>query len=179
MKKLILIFFIFLAGCSTAIKDYESGYGVESTYDEFEKTTRTALHSNVLDGGHATLSSVQASAMNIIQYKKPDTTIYQLQYIYVADEWLFIGEDNSLSLLVDGEKYDFSAYDNFRETIDYMGGVKIREYVYYPVSKDMLEKIANAKIVKVKVSGRQYYVQSQFNKSNFKNFKKFLAQHGK
>lgn len=178
MKKVYLLICIFLPlffSCTASYKNYQD-YEVKTTYDEFEKRDRNVLVWNLVN---ANVNYLNVTLINIYDHKNK-TSETSLEIVYSAEDWLFIKEDNSLSILIDGEKYDYNTIGNVvRNTDKNYNKVYTIERAFYDVPKDILYKIANAKSVKVKVSGNPYFVTGEFTKKNYENFKRFLKEYDK
>ena len=172
MQKLILLCLVLLLipvfyNCSTIF------YRVEIIHDEFDDYTIYKMQGNLLSGGNFTGSVI---ALNIQKFINKENEIsYQLVVIYVHSNWLFIKKNESLILLIDGERIGFSGEGSstHREVLSTL----VREIAYYEITKENLIKLINAKEIKVKIIGDQYYVERYFSEDNFNNFKNFFNQY--
>lgn len=183
MKKLVLISFTFifmllLQSCGGAIENRENDYIVDEQYDKFDNVHMNIMRENILDGGYAGVGVVHASSLNIRQDVYPDKTIYYFVLVCVNNDWLFIGEGNSLTLLVDGEKIELVTFGSVnQETVSVGKDVYCKEKAHYLVEKELILKMANAKSIDLKITGSNVFVERKFNKSNFSNFKRFIKDY--
>ena len=94
-------------------------------------------------------------ARNKTDFTSPNSRAYNFRLVvqYYAEEWLFI---RSMIFNIDGENYTFVP-DNMKRDCGYGG--KIWEWCDESTRFDtaLIEKIANAKTVKVKFNGSDYY----------------------
>jgi len=81
----------------------------------------------------------------------------------------------SLFLTVDGQEMSFSGNGSFNKRKSARKGF-VNETAFYPVNKQQLEKIANAKQVKVRIKGNNGIVEREFGPENFKRFQDFVMR---
>ena len=184
MKRFFLIFvtalpLILLSSCSTM--DYYRDYQTRTTYDEFEDNERNSLLWNYIGSDNASFGTEWVLNFGVVQYKhknSPDVK-YILEIVYGGSKWINVLEENSLTLLVDNEKYYYSTEKVYKETRVSKGRDLHQERAFYPVSRQEIYKIANAKSVRVKLQGQDFYVKGYFVKKNFSNLKRFLKEFDK
>lgn len=176
MKKLILLFFclILISSCHTL--EYYQKYEIRSEYDEFEQLQRDVMVWNVIKTEQMSTSVINIALVH--KFHKPtNRKWFEIEPVYSGEDWIFLREEKVLTLLIDGRKVYFDSKDRaIRETKSVDSKVYCVERVYCDATEEQLYEIANAKSVKVKVSGSTHYLDGEFTKNNFKNFKKFLDQ---
>ncbi len=111
-----------------------------------------------------------------ISTKTQPEKYFTLEIVYGGSKWINIQEDKSLTLLVDSKKYYYDAKKIEKETRVSKGWDLYQERAYYPITKEELYKIANAKSVRVKLQGQDFYVKGYFVEKNFSNLKRFLKE---
>jgi hypothetical protein len=90
---------------------------------------------------------------------------------YFSQNWLYIAPGKSLILLVDSEKIELTSdgSSNKRHTDNY----GIDETANYPISTELLDKLAKAHEIEGKLFGMYYYESFSLNKSNIEAIGKF------
>lgn len=103
---------------------------------------------------------------------------YSLIVDYSGPNWLFIKSGESLILLIDNEPIKLSGTGSsiYRDVTNVVGDIRINERSIYPISPDLLKKIAYASDVQVKLIGEKLYHKAQFDSSNFDRFKEFVEK---
>ena len=184
MKRFIYIFIsalplILLLSCSTM--DFYRDYQTRTTYDEFEDNERNSLLWNYIGSDNASFGTEWVLNFGVVQYKHKNSpgVKYILEIVYGGSKWINVLEENSLTLLVDSDKYYYSTKRVDRETRVSQGRDLHQERAFYPVSRQEIYKIANAKSVRVKLSGDDFYVKGYFVEKNFPNLKRFLKEFDK
>jgi len=182
MKNLLFIliaFFIFLSGCASPLNQ------IYVTHDEFEGTTK---YSTI-----CTLKTPTGYGMlEVMASQTPTTIIIGLDKVITADKdtllsisahfsssrWLFIEDGESLIFLVDGEPLKLSGTGSIqnRDVSSFMGSVAVSEQSIYPVTPDIIKKIAFASEVKAKIKGKNEFITGEFSEQCFENFKKFVNE---
>lgn len=108
--------------------------------------------------------------------------VYHLRYAsqlwisikYFSDNWLYITAEKSLVLLIDGEKIELSGEGSFnRRHVDSYG---INETARYLISKEMLDKLAQAHKIEGKLFGMKYYETFYLDENNLKAIRKFKTK---
>ncbi len=173
---IILIFSIFL-GCATIPK-------VEIIEDKFDnhviyRKDFIALGGNSGFLSHSAISHVRLALQKFV---KSDIIVYHLIVRYGGENWLFIPSGESLVMLIDGERKGFSGdgSERHREVVPVYGaGVVVIEKAWYEISPDDLIKIANAREVKVKITGGTYFLERYFTEENFEYFVRFVKDYVK
>lgn len=138
--------------------------GVSTKYDEFTKTT---IHS-----AKATLATITPPGwfhlLGII-YEKESKQSYYLGFEYSGSAWYFF---DKIYLILDGENFAFSSDDYSRNV---QSGGTVSERIIFVVDKNILSKIANSVIVKIKVTGSKGSFTYQLKESEQRYFKDLLA----
>lgn len=172
MKLIVpLTFVAFVFGCMS-----NNTYKVEREFDEFDGRKIDRVVGNYLyDDGLNVTNSVWFNLQRI--RLKDSITVYQIIIEYWDKEWLFIGDGESLNMLIDGERLNFSGEGSlkYRETMVGSYGALIKEKSFYIVSANDLKKIAQSKEVKIKIKGQSYFITRKFSKENYENVRKFVT----
>jgi len=174
MKPIIIFLFVLslFVGCGSS---YYS-YNVEHLNDAFDGFTIDRMSGNYLTD---TYNVSNSAWLNVQKYKsKNDVISYHLIIEYWDSKWLFIGEGESLVLLVDGERIGFTGEGSkqFREVESGTYGVASKEKAFYSVTVEQLRKISNAKEVKIKIQGSTSFATREFSKENFQNIRRFILE---
>ena len=201
MKKIILILLIlFLSNASY------SQVTIQTIKDDFDNTITYRMEGNLLErvkgrgGVFFNLQKLEKDMPELKKLKDYDKSIqnlfkkklkdigyiiqegkvikYSLIVVYDASNWIFIEDGESLILLVDGKRMGFEGDGSWNHR-DIGGILGINERAWYDINLEQLRAIINAKEVRVKVVGSQYYVERIFSENNFKNFRDFYNQYVK
>ncbi len=167
-----LTLLLLMTGCAAPITSINRPtYSVKVNNDQFDGFSTYEMENNCLQP----MLASQNTCLNIRQFtSKEGETSYNLVLNYDASEWIFIGEGESLILLVDGKRLGFvgDGSSRYRRT----SGYGIHEAAYYDITLKKITQIANAKEVNLKIIGDPYYTKAQFTKENFDNFKRFVSE---
>lgn len=101
---------------------------------------------------------------------------YYLEAIYGAREdagYLEIGPGRSLTIVADGQEMNFTGLGSLSKKED-KGAVF--ETARYEATSDDIHRIASAKKVTVRLTGRRGVIVREFGPENFDNFRKFAGQ---
>lgn len=162
-------------GCSTM--NYYS-YNIEHLDDEFDGYTLDGMAGNYVkdDGVLNIKNSVWLNAQRFIS--KDGRKIYSLIVQYWDTDWLFINEGETLVLLIDGIRFGFSGEGSsrHRDVATGMQGAAIEETAWYDVTTDTLQKISEAKVVKMKIVGSTRDVTRELSSENINNIKRFVKE---
>lgn len=162
-KSLVLAVAALLCACAPR-------YGVTTARDPFAGTVTRRMHGNMLS---STRSERDWMALDAEAVRGRDSTAWSLLVDYRAvDELLEIRPGPSLLLLVDGERIDLAGGGSARERGD--GAWGLRERARYPAPGALMERIARAKDVRVRVLGRTYYAERAFGPRNLARFRAFV-----
>lgn len=107
----------------------------------------------------------------IVKSNEYNEYFYRLRISYKSDDWLFM---NEAIFLCDGKKYILSLTDADRDN----DGGEIYEYWDKPVnnySKKIIEAIVNAKEVKMRYNGDQYYSERILKSSELNRIKEVYS----
>jgi len=168
MKKIIILLMCMLFLNSCALTE---PYQVKTLNDAFDGYTINQMTYNYL------VSNSGIVELNIKRLQTKDGRIsYYLVVEYQNSDWLFIEGGESLILLVDGERIGFKG-DGSLQSRNVGSSGWIDEKAVYDINPKILNQIANAKEVKVKIIGNQYYIECKFTEQSFQNFKKFIAEY--
>jgi hypothetical protein len=157
-------------------------YSVKTIHDDFDGYTINRMQGNEIKGKASSAFDIalgigNAVELNAQRYQSKDSIItYSLIVKFTGTDWLFIREGEALILLVDDQRMGFSGKGSNEHRNVYRGGV-VEEEAWYDINLSDLKKISNAKEVRMKINGSQYYVERQFVEFNFKNFKDFIAKY--
>jgi hypothetical protein len=187
----------FTTGCAFAPARFET------THDQFENITKDRMTcpyrlgceedntGNLIDAGNALLGIHSPTMFVSIELQRArfgDGRItYSMIVKYAGKDWLFIGEGESLVMLIDGKRVGFSGKGSgHRRDVGASqvgAGVGVTEEAWYDVTFDQIRQIASARYrdnkpdVKVKLSGDTTYVERCFIAENLESFKQFVAQY--
>jgi hypothetical protein len=177
-----------MAGCAFAPARFET------THDQFENITKDRMTStyqlgcgedntgNVLLGIHNPIVSIDLQRARSAEGR----ILYSMIVKYNGKDWLFIGEGESLVMLIDGKRVGFSGKGSgHRRDVgaSAIGAVGVTEEAWYDVTFDQISQIASARYkdntpdVKVKLSGDTTYVERCFSAENLESFRQFVAQY--
>jgi hypothetical protein len=173
---LILAGLVWLAGCATKPPD------VMTNYDPITGVRTDTMSENMLETPqNPPREVVWLNASRVFKnYRNRDYTYY-LETAYKAKEetgYLNIPAGNSLTIVADGQELRFNSNGSYntRKVNKGVEGIRfVNEAALYPTTREQLEKIANAKSVKVRIRGDNGLVERDFTPDNFKRFREFLA----
>jgi hypothetical protein len=145
-------------------------YQVATVRDDFAGTEVRRMEANLLDAPSGGRDWVALNAE--VARDGRDSTRYALVVEYRADDdWLGIRPGESLLLLVDSQRVALASAGLAARERQAVG---VREMARYPVPGDLLQRIAGAKEVRVRVLGRRYYLDRAFGPANFRRLREFL-----
>ncbi len=130
----------------------------------------TRLEANLLHAPHGARDWV---ALNAEETRAPgDSVRYALVLEYRADdEGLRIRPGASLLLLADSQRITLTGPRSRRTR----GPFGVHEAVRYPAPRALLERLASAREVRVRVLGSRHYVDRSFGEANFRRLRRFLS----
>lgn len=158
------------AGCGTLEPQRETPE-VSYSVNAYNGTQMWLLRNNRLWDNESG-PSPSRFAFDLEVFAKGEKTEYLIMIDYYSDEKFFIDSGESLALIVDGERMEFTtggAFDN-SQLVD---NVVVRETAYYDMTKKQLGAIANAKKVEVDIKGHVGYISVWFHGDNLASIKKF------
>jgi hypothetical protein len=169
---LMLAGLVWLAGCSTTPPP-----DVATSYDPITGVRTDLMSENRLDTAqNPPREVVWLNASRVFKnYRNKDSTYY-LEVSYMSREdtgFLNIPAGGSLTVIADGQEMRFSGTGSYNQRKKLKDGY-VREDALYPATREQLQKIANAKQVKVRIRGDNGLVERDFTADNFKRFKEFL-----
>ena len=144
---------------------------IEDTVDEF---TKTRVIKTV---GNEVQDDLLQYSFNLMLFNKPDgETLFGLKGTVEANNWIFINEiGNAVKILADGELFEFRVGPVKRDVIY---GKRIRESYSFVLRKEQLYKIATAKVLKIRIYGRNGYIEvdnlSTIQNCWFEYYKKYI-----
>lgn len=156
MKKIILILVVslFLFSCvsmAPGMRGEMMTTGISSEVDDFTGNAKTKL--NLPMGSLQLMAEISLG----FKYTKGGDTEDLVMYTYLyKSDWLFV---ETVSFNIDGEIYDFDSIHDNREVIT---GSYIQETNYYSVDRAFLEKLASGNDIKIRISGKDYYIDPEF-----------------
>jgi len=151
-------------------------YIYQQEYDEFDKnevislkpTYRTVLRSPEEDKHNHLWGSP------VIIKENNKETVYLFIISYEASDWLFIQEENSLSVIADTLNYKFDTIKIDRETYSGILGARISELAYFQLTKDQMQNIFFAETLKFKINGKSRNLKTIVPNKTKLYFRKFL-----
>jgi hypothetical protein len=161
----------FLAGCATSTTP-----DVVTHYDQFTHFRTDLIPENLLDVPGEVREMIWLNASRVFRDFQDFDYYLDVNYQARAETgWLKIPPGATLTILADGKEMKFKSNGSMntrRKDRDL-----VSEQAIYPISADELRAIANAKAVKVKVSGENGLVERDFGPLNFQRFKKFVTNY--
>ena len=181
MNKIIVIItlFILLSGCASPLNT------IYVKHDEFEGSTKysTACVLKTPTGyGMLEVMAYNTPTTIVIGLDKLITvendTLYSISASFSSHKWLFIKEGESLIFLIDGEpiKLVGTGSTQHRDASSSVSSVSVTEQSIYPVTPNIIKKIASASEVKVKIKGQNEFITGEFSEQCFKNFRRFVNE---
>src|SRR3954469_11679906 len=169
---LFLAGFVWLAGCSTTPPP-----DVATRYDPITGVRTDLMSENMLEHPqNPPREVVWLNASRVFKnYRKREFTYY-LEVSYMTREetgWLNISGGGGSPLIADGQEMRFSGSGSYNQRKKNKDGY-VTESALFPATRDQIQKIANAKQVKVRIRGDNGLVERDFAPANFKRFKEFL-----
>lgn len=167
MKKIILftVASLLLFSCvsmAPGIRGEMMTKGITNEVDDFSGNSKTRLN--------LPMGSLQLMAEISLGFKftngADSNNLVMYTYLYKAD-WLFV---ETVSFNIDGQIFDFNSFNDNREVIN---GNYIQEINYYTVDIAFLEKLSSANDIKIRISGKDYYIDPEFKpeyKIDIQNF---------
>lgn len=156
-----------VAACATG-----GGYEVAQVGDDFNGMAGSMMRRNYLkvEGG-----AVASVTLNAVVTSAADTTAHMLGVNYLGSGWIFLGDGESLILLLDGERVALEQLGSPRREVE--SGRIVQEIAVYPASPDLLRRIATADTVRVRLQGDRGRVDARFTPENTARFQSFVAEH--
>jgi hypothetical protein len=163
---------VWLAGCSTTPPP-----DAATSYDPITGVRTDLMSQNMLE-------TVQKPPREVVwlnasrvfkNYRNKDSTYY-LEVSYMSREetgYLNIPAGGTLTVIADGQEMRFSGTGSYNQRKKNKDGF-VSESALYPATRDQIQKIANAKQVKVRIRGDNGLVERDFGPANFSRFKEFL-----
>ena len=171
MKKVSVIFMsVFLIGCGAAMiggtrGDYYEGR-IGQSVDEFEGYSATFV--NLAMPSFSYMAEMALRFEKVAQKNKP--TIYVMSSYLYQDDWLFV---KKLKIKLDDKLYEFDSVDNSSKVLD---DGYIQELNYYAVDRNFIEKMANAGTVSIRLVGKDYYMEMNYESRHKSLLQDFLTQ---
>ncbi|MEP7077076.1 MAG: hypothetical protein ABI878_14820 [Acidobacteriota bacterium] len=154
MKILLIILLLAIAGSAQTIQDRIKALDDSKTYavkyDKFkDETTVTGRVGFRLPKGHI-IDTMELEMNGTFPGQTPNQDIAEFQCYFIqhySQSWVFL-HDQHLIMLLDGVKVDFGQGKQGGEAR--LGGVD--EWVYFKISREDLQKIADAKTVEIQLA---------------------------
>ena len=104
---------------------------------------------------------------------------YSLIVAGLIRDGLNIKKGKSLLLNIDGENIEFVRRDKpyIVKKVKMNRQKYILELAWYDISKEILNKISNAKKIEFTVYGKDKFIKGKFNRNNIKNFSNFYSNY--
>jgi len=138
---------------------------------------RTDVSENLLNDTNSTPREVVYLNM-FREYRSAKRVNYYLEVFYMAPTdagYLEIPPGQTLTLTADGQPLKFDGNGSLNRRRPYRKDF-VRENAIYEVTKQDLQKLANAKKIKVQIRGNNGLVERDFAPENFDNLKAFVAR---
>ncbi len=162
-----------VSGCMTPTPD------VTSHYDDVSGLRTDLMGENLLETPGEPRELVWLNASRV--FKTYEKAVYYLEVNYMAKQevgYLEIPPGETLTVIVDGEamKFDGTGSQNMRKPYK---KELVRENAIYPCTKVQIQKIADAKEVKVRIKGNKGLIERDFSPVNFDRVRKFAASYAR
>src|ERR1043165_5767377 len=169
---LLFVGLIWLMGCSTTPPP-----DVATSYDPITGVRTDLMSENMLETAqNPPREVVWLNASRVFKnYRNRDFTYY-LEVSYMTREetgYLNIPAGGTLSVIADGQEMRFSGTGSYNQRKKNKDGF-VSESALFPATREQIQKIANAKQVKVRIRGENGLVERDFRPANFKRFQEFL-----
>jgi hypothetical protein len=163
---------VWLAGCSTTPPP-----DAATSYDPITGVRTDLMSQNMLETAQKPPREVVwLNASRVFKnYRNKDSTYY-LEVSYMSREetgYLNIPAGGTLTVIADGQEMRFSGTGSYNQRKKNKDGF-VSESALYPATREQIQKIANAKQVKVRIRGDNGLVERDFGPANFSRFKEFL-----
>lgn len=169
---LILAGLMFLAGCATKPPD------VATSYDPITGVRTDLMSENMLETEqNPPREVVWLNASRVFKNYRNREFDYYLDVSYMSREetgYLAIPAGQTLTVIADGQELRFLGNGSYNTRKKNRRGF-VSETALYPTTREQLQKIANAKQVKVRIKGDNGLVERDFRPDNFRRFKEFLG----
>lgn len=165
-----LALILLMVGCATT--------STVERHDEFEGFSIQETKGKTLVG-HSVRDSAQ---FNLIAQKITDKSgaiTYQIKVDYygMSAGWLFIETGESLHLLINDSPVHLNGTGSQRHR-DVVGGtLGVHEWATYSCEPKLIEQIAAATEVRVKLEGSRGYIERHFDDVNFQAYREFVAKY--
>ena len=129
---------------------------------------------NLLEGEGPPREVVYLNASRVFRTARNADYYIEVTYMATVDAgFLDIPPGESLIIVADGKELKFRTIGsaNLRKTTKEI----VVERALYETTKEMMQKIATARDVKVRLQGRNGLVQRDFKQANFEKFQKFVS----
>ena len=159
-----------IAGCATQEPN------VTSYTDQFTGLT-TGLMDNELETTGNPREIISLNAARVPKNFNQSNYYLEVQYLALKEVgFLEVPPGRTLTLLLDNQPmyFDGTGSGNLRKPYRHNKQDFVREMAIYPVTKAQLKKIAEAKMVKVRVKGNNGLVEREFNQANRDRFAQFV-----
>jgi hypothetical protein len=150
--------------------------------DEFDKRETAILDWNLIQDCEGCPGKFY---FNLEKSKTTDGVVYFIRLVYInADEnrkyaltpnWVFINDGESLVLLIDGKRMGFKGDGSSMHR--QVNENNLTEMAFYDATPAQIKKIGNAKEVKIKIIGDQYYYKAQLSDKAIKNIQRFYNEY--
>jgi len=165
----IIILNVFCAYYSSSIETIRNEFDGYTIYRKEYNILSSDNISSSLFGGTVSLG---LQKLEFDKNKYDGIVAYSLILSYQHTDCIFIEKGESLILLIDGERLGFEG-DGSRNNRDVRYGGDIKEIAWYYITPEQIKMIMNAKEVKVRIRGSQYFAERHFNSNNFEIFRYF------
>lgn len=174
MKILILILLsLTLLGCGATQQERELGYTTHiDPYKNYQKYT--ALNAGYLDG--QSLLSLQFLWLDIFVDVLDGEHSLWVAATLEGDHWQFINPGESLVLMLDGKPLTLFSGTGSTLNRQVLSSRTIREKALYKISPEILEKIALASNVSLRLYGHQGYIERSLSANHLINYRAFYER---
>jgi hypothetical protein len=145
---------------------------IQEIHDSFASTDSLISRLHKETGDTASVESHDSSMREIEDANRVELHILYVEYF--GPEWLFVREDNSMYILIDGVRHDYSATQMKRDVID---SSLVGETVSFLMTDEDLSAIVGGKEVKVRLRGDGGTIDAQFTPQAHENLRAFVAEY--
>ncbi len=147
-------------------------YIISEDVDKFTGDRTCILINNILSKGDYSYGILD---FGLGYLENEDSKNLYIMADYYNKDWIFIREDESVRMLIDGQKLFLDYIDITRE-VKTSSGVYIKENIFIPLEFSQLKQIAYANEVELQLNGSEGKPEFRFNKGNFVAFQEFYER---
>lgn len=171
-RNITALLLVFIMGCGSVPTDYH----IKTYADDFEGVTTFRLEGNTVTDAIHNDNYIRIEFDIQKTIFRDSSVSYSILIGYLSSDWLFVGKGESLIMLLDGERVGFSG-DGSSEYRQVGSGGVVSELAFYPISREMLGRLAHARDVRIKLIGEKYSLERALEPTNIQNIEKFYSEY--